>query len=92
MASELTAPLTTTDHDLLVALNENVGFMRTELVNMRTQIGGQIADHEARLRVEESNRDQIQGALNAIRWMVGVIGTVLLALQLAVAWYAVVTR
>lgn len=79
--------LSTSDHDLLVKLSENMSFVRTEVGAMKAQIGGQIADHEARLRLQEAASDRNEGSIRAFRWMMGAIGTFLLAFEIVITWW-----
>lgn len=75
-------PLTTNDHDLLIRVSTQVEGLTHEIRAYNTSITSQLADHEARLRVQESETQKTQGAQrfqrNYLNTVV-VLGTIVLA-------------
>lgn len=71
---------TNTDHDLLIRLEAKVdAFIKSQ------------NDHEARLRIIESEREQLIGSIRALRWISGFLG-LLAGLAAAMGTWALVVR
>lgn len=75
-----TASTSTSDHDLLIQLNVNVTSMRDEMRQSNTQLNGQIADHETRIRIlerhDDTNKGSKQGVGNSAKWMIAALGAI----------------
>lgn len=77
------------DRDLLIRLDANMDALRGEVSTMRLAIGGQIADHEARLRLQEAASDRNEGSIRAFRAMMAIGGTILVIVQIVITvWLA----
>lgn len=49
-------PANMTDHDLLITLHEQIKNVRTDIKDLKDGTGSKLTDHEARIRVLETNQ------------------------------------
>lgn len=64
------------DHDLLIRIDARMESFVTEVRTQNQQFTSQVNDHEARMRVLESNDDRREGSVRALRLMVGAVGVI----------------
>lgn len=71
------------DHDLLLSLHGKVDALVTLLNNAKVSIG----DHEARLRSLEKDNTDLRGTLTGVRWVLGVVATIVGVIEPLVIFY-----
>jgi len=69
------SPTPSADHDLLIEVNTNVKNLTTTIGSYTDANNRTSQDHENRLRVVESARQQLEGAQKSQKIQIAIIGT-----------------
>lgn len=87
MADKQLEKTMTSDHDLLIRIDEKLTAFVTESRQVTQNITNQVSDHEARLRIQESTIENQKGSIAALRTVFAVVAFLVGAIEPVALWY-----